>query len=119
MLPKGKKVSELVFQQELVEQQVSLDLSRDNIHVHLAEKDDRVGNITMPDSAAQRTRFGAVIGVGPDVDTERVEIGDIVAIQFHVGAHLNAPAFGFRDKSHVICTANNIMFRLRDKVQKE
>jgi len=114
-LPKGKKISELYFKPELVDTVVDLDLCRENIHVHLAEKDDKVGNITMPETAAQRTRFGVIRGVGPEVDKEKAEIGDVVAIQFHVGAHLNAPAFGFRDKSHVICTAHNIMFRLRDK----
>jgi len=114
-LPKGKKISELYFQPELVESRVNLELCRENIHVHLAEKDDKVGNITMPDSSVQRTRFGRVTAVGPDVDQDYVKPGDIVAIQFHVGSHLNAPAFGFRDKSHVICTANNIMFFLRDK----
>lgn len=114
-LPQGKKIGELYWQPELVESQVDVELCRDNIHVHLAEKDDKVGNITMPETAAQRTRFGIVTATGPEVEEKDVKVGDIVAIQFHVGSQLNAPAFGFRDKSHVICTKNNIMFFLRDK----
>ena len=115
MLPKGKKISELFFVDEHVSRQVDLNLSRDNIHVHLAEKDDKVGNVNVPGNAAQRTRFGVIEGCGPDVDPKCAQVGDVVAIQFHVGAHLNAPAFGFRDQCHVICTSHNIMFGLRDK----
>jgi len=123
--PKGKRVHELEFAEEIVEGQVTFDLRADNIYVHIAEKDEKVGGITIPHSAAQRTRFGKVMAVGPQVnigedgepvpDHDRVEVGDIVAIQFHVGSWLNAPAFGFRDQSHVICKANAIMFTLRDK----
>ena len=123
--PKGKCIHELEFADEAVEGQVAFDLRGDNIYVHIAEKDDQVGMIAMPGSAKQRTRFGKVKAIGPQVnlgedgkpvpDHDRVEVGDIVAIQFHVGSWLNAPAFGFRDQSHVICKANAIMFTLRDK----
>ena len=113
--PKGKKISELSFADEHVDGQVEFDLMGENIYVHMAEKDDQVGMIKMPGNVAQRTRFGIIKGVGPDVDKKIVDVGDVVAIQFHVGSWLNAPAFGFRDQSHIICTANNVMFKLRDK----
>ncbi len=115
--PKGKRTSELVFADEIVEGQVDFNLKGDNIYVHLAEKDDRVGGLIIPGSTAQRTRFGMVRQVGPDVSPEEAKVGDVVAIQFHVGSWLNAPAFGFRDQSHVICKAGNIMFDMKDKVE--
>jgi hypothetical protein len=113
--PKGKTVAELVFADEHVEGQVDFKLKNDNIYVHLAEKDDQVGMIQMPGNSQQRTRFGVVKQVGPDVTPEEARPGDVVAIQFHVGSWLNAPAFGFRDQSHVVCKANQIMFTLHDK----
>ena len=113
--PKGKSIHELEFAEEQVKGQVKFDLKGDNIYVHIAEKDDKVGGITLPGSAAQRTRFGKVLATGPEVTKEEAQVGDVVAIQFHVGSWLNAPAFGFRDQSHVICKSSAIMFTLRDK----
>ena len=112
---KGKKTSELTFADEHVESQVEMELMGENIYIHLAEKDDSVGGIMVPGSAAQRTRFGVIKGLGPDADKDKFAVGDVVAIQFHVGSWLNAPAFGFRDQSHIICTQHNIMFKLHDK----
>jgi co-chaperonin GroES (HSP10) len=125
MLPKGKKISDLVFSEEHVDPQVKLNIRGDNIYVQLAEKDDKVGGVLVPGSAAQRTRFGIIEAMGPKVnlndagesipEEERLSVGDVVAIQFHVGSWLNAPAFGFRDQSHVICKSHAVMFTMEDK----
>lgn len=124
---KGKKTSELVFKGEYVEPMVKMNLREANIYVQLAEKDDWVGSIAVSEDVAQRTRFGAIRAIGPYVnydekgnelpENEQLHVGDIVAVQFHVGSWLNAPAFGFRDNCHLICTSHNVMFTLSDKTE--
>jgi len=110
---KGNTTKDLVFPQEDATLEIDLDMRGNLMYIELSGTDEYFGSVMLPKDAKQLTRFARVRATGPDV--KKYKVGDIVGVPYMTGSWLYAPAFGWRDERHKICTEDGVWFKVIDK----
>lgn len=78
--------------------------------------DEKLGKETtihISEDAAQQTRIGTVMAIGPLV--KNTKVGDRVAMAAWAGSYINIPAMDYRDERHKICTEREIQFQVGEE----
>ena len=110
---KGHNTKNLVFPEEDASLEIDLDMRGNLMYIELSGTSEYFGQVCLPADTQQLTRFARVKAVGPDV--KKYEVGDIVGVPYMTGSWLYAPAFGWRDERHKICTEDGVWFKVTDK----
>ena len=115
---KGSTTRDLTFPRERATREIDLHLRGNLMYIELSGESEYFGDLMLPVDTQQLTRFAIVRAIGPDVEAHgHYKVGDIVGVPYMTGSWLYAPAFGWYDERHKICTEDGVWFKVTDKEQ--